>query len=157
MLIYSLSSKEMVIPILSLLILNSASDRLSCYQCKRYDDEECEARDLKPCGEPYDRCAIHITKQAKELVVKRECGLAPCNFEDENMAKGLGMNCDKTKDSYSCTSCCKISGCNRNSAGAKVVLKSLLIVAVVIACVLNMFRDFIPPYVQQENFSRNKI
>ncbi|XP_066261074.1 uncharacterized protein [Euwallacea similis] len=162
MLIYLLMSKVMVIQISSLLMLNcviatAASDRLSCYQCKRYDDEECEARDLKPCGVTYDRCAIHVTKHAKEgLVVKRECGLAPCNFDDENMAKGLGMNCDRSKDSYSCTSCCKTNGCNKNSADYKVALKSILIFALIIVFVLNVFRDFMPPYVQYENFPLKK-
>lgn len=35
---------------------------LSCYQCIRTEDVECDESDLRPCPPSKDRCVIHTTK-----------------------------------------------------------------------------------------------
>lgn len=91
------------------------------------------------------------------LVINRKCGLAPCTFDDELMAKGLGMNCDRSKENYSCTFCCKGDGCNRNGASSKRTWSRIFLLAgIVFVCILNVAKDFIPPYVMAENTNFKK-
>ncbi|CAG9760747.1 unnamed protein product [Ceutorhynchus assimilis] len=74
---------------------------LTCYQCEKHNEQECDPKDLKPCAASFDRCAIQFTKNAQQgLFIKRTCGLGPCGFDDDMMTKGLGMECDRSKDSY---------------------------------------------------------
>ncbi|ENN82626.1 hypothetical protein YQE_001000, partial [Dendroctonus ponderosae] len=130
---------------------SAISNNLTCYQCTRHDLQNCDIRDLKACGSPFDRCAMHVSKNAQEgLVVKRECGLAPCSFDDELMASGLGMQCNPNSDSYSCTYCCKESGCNKSASRANNISTFLLIFCLVLVCLLNVARDFVSPYVPGE-------
>lgn len=113
---------------------------LSCYQCIRYANEQCGNESLRACPPVSDRCVTHISKDGEYLpafdprrpifsntlpifsedkgyVIKRECGLGPCGFEDDMVNKGLGLDgCDRSKDDYFCVSCCKTSGCNKNAA-----------------------------------------
>lgn len=65
--------------------------------------------------------------------MKRECGLAPCGFDDEMVAKGLGMGgtCDRSKDEYFCFYCCSHDGCNKNVAG-KVRFSSFILVTITV-------------------------
>ncbi|XP_060527738.1 uncharacterized protein LOC132702896 [Cylas formicarius] len=127
-------------------ICGISAGNLSCYQCTRDKNVECGNEDLKPCSSISDRCAIHISKSAKDgFSVKRECGLAPCGFDDEMVNRGLGLdNCDRSKEEYSCTYCCKQSGCNRNDSNGKI--PSLTLIVFMLITLLNLARDFIPPY-----------
>ncbi|XP_076266423.1 uncharacterized protein LOC143200051 isoform X2 [Rhynchophorus ferrugineus] len=131
--------------------LFSSSSNLSCYQCVKPTEAECGLEDLKPCSSRYDRCAIHITKsKVTGLEVRRECGLAPCLFDDEMAAKGLGMNCDRSKEDYMCTSCCKGNGCNKNNQSVTRPSSFLLFLAIIFICIISVIRDFIPPYVMSD-------
>ncbi|XP_022192983.2 uncharacterized protein LOC111050913 [Nilaparvata lugens] len=87
---------------------------LSCYQCVRQTDDPCTPQDLRPCPKRSDRCVTHIQKDENTgFMIKRECGLGPCQFDDEMARKGLGLDrCDRTRKQYFCVHCCKESGCN---------------------------------------------
>ncbi|XP_046679944.1 uncharacterized protein LOC124367281 isoform X2 [Homalodisca vitripennis] len=94
---------------------------LSCYQCTRSSNVQCGPESLLPCASNRDRCVTQITKDATSgYQLKRECGLGPCQFEDEMISRGLGIfsNCDTSKDEFFCVSCCKASGCNKDSAAS---------------------------------------
>ncbi|XP_066995692.1 uncharacterized protein [Anabrus simplex] len=103
---------------------------LSCYQCTRYTNEECGKEDLLPCPASKDRCVTHISKDARNgFVMKRECGLGPCGFEDAMMNRGLGLEgCDRSKDEYFCVFCCPTSGCNKDTSSA-IYPSALLVLA----------------------------
>ncbi|XP_073984231.1 uncharacterized protein [Rhodnius prolixus] len=90
---------------------------LSCYQCTKKTSEPCPEENLLPCPSNRDRCVTHISKDANNgFVLKRECGLGPCGFEDDMVNRGLGLDhCDTSKDEYFCVFCCKESGCNKDS------------------------------------------
>ncbi|KAL1498060.1 hypothetical protein ABEB36_008918 [Hypothenemus hampei] len=103
----------------TVIIKTSLAGNLTCYQCERYDNDECGQKDLQPCPSPFDRCAVFINKDDKRLFIRRECALGPCSFDDNLMTKGLGMDCDTTKNSYFCTFCCRGNGCNKNGGEAK--------------------------------------
>ncbi|RZF40525.1 hypothetical protein LSTR_LSTR000404 [Laodelphax striatellus] len=87
---------------------------LSCYQCVRHTEELCTPQDLRPCPKISDRCVTHIQKDENTgFTIKRECGLGPCQFDDEMVQKGLGLDrCDRTRKQYFCVHCCNESGCN---------------------------------------------
>ncbi|KAK7874263.1 hypothetical protein R5R35_006298 [Gryllus longicercus] len=95
-----------------------AESNLSCYQCVRHANEECGVEDLQLCPSNKDRCVTHISKDAQNgLVLKRECGLGPCSFEDNMMSRGLGLEgCDRSKEEYFCLFCCQYNGCNKDSS-----------------------------------------
>ncbi|XP_030760942.1 uncharacterized protein LOC115886052 [Sitophilus oryzae] len=134
-----------------------SASNLTCYQCiKNNENEECGPEYLLPCPSSSDRCVIHFTKTKNSFVVKRECGLAPCAFDDEMAVRGLGMNCDRSRKEYFCTSCCKENGCNRNSATTIKLHNVLIFFTIAFICILNLFRDFIPPFVQSENMNNYK-
>lgn len=42
-----------------------AADNLTCYQCIKSVNEECDMSDLKQCPPEKDRCVTHITKDGK--------------------------------------------------------------------------------------------
>lgn len=48
---------------------------LSCYQCIKVVNEECDQRDLLPCASNFDRCVTHISKDGK---LKMEQGSKIC-------------------------------------------------------------------------------
>jgi len=54
-------------------------------------------------------------------MIKRECGLGPCAFEDDMATRGLGLDgCDRSKNDFFCVSCCRTPGCNKNTAATNV-------------------------------------
>ncbi|XP_071447452.1 uncharacterized protein [Hetaerina americana] len=91
----------------------------SCYQCAVTSlYEKCGPETLKPCAQTADRCVTHITRTSSSpLLIRRECGLGPCSFEEENSdaTAVLGMDpnhCDVNKPDVFCLFCCRGSGCN---------------------------------------------
>ena len=46
----------------------------------------------------------------ENATVTKKCSLAPCNLDDD--ALGFARQCDVSKDSYVCSSCCKENACN---------------------------------------------
>ncbi|XP_049858850.1 uncharacterized protein LOC126353795 [Schistocerca gregaria] len=108
----------LLLPALFAGVADATEANLTCYQCVRQDYEECGNDTLLPCPPTKDRCVTHIAKdKEKGLVVKRECGLGPCGFDDSSMNRGLGLDgCDRSKDEFFCLSCCTTSGCNKSAA-----------------------------------------
>ncbi|XP_075218134.1 uncharacterized protein LOC142322929 [Lycorma delicatula] len=92
------------------------NESLICYQCVRHADIQCDPDELLPCPKSKDRCVTHIQKDEENpLTIKRECGLGPCDFGDEIMNRGLGLDiCDRSKDKFFCIFCCTESGCNNS-------------------------------------------
>lgn len=90
------------------------------------------------------------------FMIKRQCGLAPCDFNDAMMDRGLGLDkCDRSRHEYSCIMCCKGYGCNKSSANTPKSLKSLLIV-ILIVVVLNIIKNYQPPYLSlNDEFAHN--
>nr|XP_022920864.1 uncharacterized protein LOC111429233 [Onthophagus taurus] len=134
---------------LSLLFNGSTvyGENLTCYQCTKNEDEKCELEFLLPCPAKFDRCAMHITKYASTgFQIKRECGLGPCDFNDLLMNNNLGMKCDRSKQEYSCLSCCKGNGCNNNSDKRSKISWTLFMM-VVLMISLQIVKNYQPPYV----------
>ncbi|GJQ69664.1 hypothetical protein Trydic_g18420 [Trypoxylus dichotomus] len=131
------------------------AENLTCYQCSRKTNVECTETDLLPCSPVYDRCVTHITKERSgDFRIRRECGLAPCGFNDAMVDRGLGFDkCDRSKHEYSCILCCKGNGCNKNAAH---VLKcsKLLLCAFVIIVILSIIKNYQPPYLPKNDISR---
>lgn len=44
------------------LFSGAAAQNLSCYQCIRDTETECNESDLRPCKSVADRCVIHVKK-----------------------------------------------------------------------------------------------
>lgn len=83
------------------------------------------------------------------FLLKRECGLGPCSFDDNMASRGLGWDgCDRTKDAFFCVSCCKGNGCNKSSSSSPEEGPRLVVVAVCLLAVimLEIFKGFQPPY-----------
>lgn len=45
-----------------LVAAESFGHNLSCYQCVRYDNQECAPTELVPCSPNFDRCVTHIER-----------------------------------------------------------------------------------------------
>ncbi|XP_065174211.1 uncharacterized protein [Atheta coriaria] len=100
--------------------LDINAHNLSCYQCTRQANIECEPHELKQCPPTADRCVTHIMKDRQDgFKISRECGIGPCTFRDLMVIKGLGLdNCDRSRDEYFCILCCPENGCNKDHAGS---------------------------------------
>lgn len=146
------------------------AENFTCYQCKRKTNVECGEEDLLPCSPIYDRCVTHITKDSKiicliiyyndvnvisftgsgDFTIKRECGLAPCGFNDAMVDKGLGLdNCDRSKHEYSCILCCKGNGCNKSGANSLRDPFRIVSLTLVLIVIINLAKNYFPPYVIQ--------
>ncbi|KAK5644399.1 hypothetical protein RI129_005699 [Pyrocoelia pectoralis] len=128
-----------------------ASSNLSCYQCiKNEMYGKCDREDLKQCPPVSDRCVTHISKNVQNgFILKRECGLGPCQFDDVMTNKGLGMDiCDRNNEEYFCVFCCKEDGCNQSNAVVFRVSTKLLIGFTIL--LINIYYSFQPPYILEK-------
>ncbi|KAK9738801.1 hypothetical protein QE152_g9526 [Popillia japonica] len=132
------------------------TENLTCYQCARKSNVECGEADLLPCSPVYDRCVTHITKdKSGDFTINRECGLAPCGFNDEMVDRGLGFDkCDRSKHEYFCILCCKGNGCNKSASNMPKFSKFLLSVSLLIA-ILSIIKNYQPPYLSSNDMLLN--
>ncbi|CAH1375323.1 hypothetical protein MTP99_016792 [Tenebrio molitor] len=107
-----------VLILLATSLISGESTNLTCYQCTRNTNTECDPHELLPCPSVSDRCVTHISKNDENgFSIKRECGLGPCGFDDDMVNKGLGFgNCDRSREEYFCILCCRDSGCNKSGS-----------------------------------------
>lgn len=123
---------------------------------------------MLPCPHISDRCVTHISKDGKYVQIKRsnflirffsarkgfsikrECGLGPCEFNDEMANKGLGFDkCDRSKDEYFCVFCCRESGCNKNNSLYTQPSLLLLLLSLIFVVILNVIKNYQPPYIAE--------
>lgn len=61
--------------------------------------------------------------------------------------KGLGLgNCDRSKESYFCISCCKGNGCNKSGAAISTPKFFVVVASLLVIIVLEIIKGFQPPY-----------
>ncbi|XP_067140157.1 uncharacterized protein [Centruroides vittatus] len=98
----------------------AVEDKLQCYQCLVSDNKLCTEEFLAPCptSQAFDRCMTIISNSKDEgYQIEKKCALAPCSLRDPSQNTGLGLDhCDRSKAEFSCISCCKGDGCNKDGS-----------------------------------------
>lgn len=144
-----------------------SAQNISCYQCTRNTYAECFESELLPCETKHDRCVVSIKQDGNEYIrisllflyyyyycivlengfeLKRECGLGPCTFNDAMLDEKLKWNdCDRTKKSFFCFTCCKGNGCNKSGSDKKTP-PAVLALTLTILLLLAIVKNYQPPY-----------
>lgn len=90
---------------------------MHCYVCEDQEtNSPCMVNStLKGCPEGFDTCQTIVTYSdiTEKLSIYKTCSKnASCSIQKLEMESHL--ECDTSKDSWLCSTCCYESGCNRN-------------------------------------------
>jgi hypothetical protein len=65
---------------------------LTCYQCIKYKNEECDSESLQPCPPSKDRCVTHITKDGK---LRQQNGAQPFSLSAGEDSQPFALPCSQ--------------------------------------------------------------